>query len=394
MKPLQGIKVVDFTQSHGGSATTMYLADFGAEVIKIERREYGDPARSWPPFKESSSAYFSLLNRGKKSITLDLRKEEGVEVIRKLVMESDIIVENFKAGTMESYGLGYEDIKKINPKIIYAQLTGFGSTGPLKDYPAYDIVVQAMSGIMDVTGFSDGPPTKMGPPVGDYFSAVYLTAGINMALFNRERTGIGQKVELGMVDALVSALEDKIAHYSVANVMPSRVGNAHPMIAPYDTLETKDGYVSLGISTDNQWENFCMALDISELAVDKRYNSNEKRGANYFTSLRVIIESITKTLTTSEILQKLDHYQIPAGKVNTVVEALELPQTKARDMLVEITDKSLGKVKVPGIHVKLHGTPGSIDKGAPLLGYHTEEVLESIGYSQTDISELRDKKII
>lgn len=394
MKPLEGVKVIDFTQAHGGSATTMYLADFGADVVKIERPKYGDSARFWPPFKENDSAYFALLNRGKKSITIDIMKPEGADIVKELIKDADVVVENFKLGTMEKAGLGYDELKEINPSLIYAQMTGFGCTGPQKDYPAYDIVIQAMSGMMDVTGFQDGPPTKIGPAVGDYFTATYLASGIYMALFVREQTGKGQKVDIGMVDALVSALEDKLAHYSVANEMPVRVGNAHPMIAPYDTFMTKDGYVALGVSTDDQWEKFCQAMSMTELLEDERYNSNEKRGANYFTSLRDTIENTTKNISTDEILSIAKNGGIPAGKVSTVVEAIKLPQIAAREMLVEVDDPALGKITMPGIHVKLHDTPGAIEKGSPLLGQDTESILKSIGHSQADIKQLSENKII
>lgn len=394
MRPLHGVKILDFTTNHGGVASTLQLADFGAEVIKVERPGSGDAARFWPPLKGDISAYFSFLNRGKKSITVDIRTEEGKEIIKRLVKKVDVVCENFKVGTMEKSGLGYEVLKEINPSIIYASISGFGQTGPLKNYPAYDIAIQAMSGFMDVTGFQDGPPTKTGPAVGDWFSGTYLSIGICMALYHREITGEGQKIDVSMVDSLISALEDKPIHYSLANVQPVRVGNAHPMIAPYDVFQTRDGYFAIGVSTDDQWEKFCQSMEMTEFIDDPRFNTNEERGKNYFSDLRDIIEAKTKTMTKDELDARMAEAKIPVGPVCTIVEAVHNPQLEAREMLVKVHDAALGDITMPGTPIKMYGTSAIISEGGPILGANTDEVLKKLGYSDQDILELHQNSIV
>ena len=256
MKPLEGVKIVDFTQAHAGSLATMLLSDFGAEVMKIERPGVGDLARYWAPMKDGNSAYYTYLNRGKKSISVNASSPEGKEIIFGLIKDADVVCENFKYGSMERMGLSYEEIKKVNPEIIYASLNGFGQTGPMKKTIGLDLQLQAMSGLMDRTGFPDGPPTKAGPAMGDQLSGTYLAMAINLALVHKKKTGKGQKIDIAILDCLFSILEAAPMTYCLTGSVPERVGNSYPSISPYDTFRAADGYVSIGISTDRQWQKF------------------------------------------------------------------------------------------------------------------------------------------
>lgn len=394
MKPLEGIKVVDFTQAHAGSLTTMLLADFGAEVIKIERAGVGDLARYWEPMRNGNSAYYTYLNRGKKSISINASSDEGREIIFKLIAEADVVCENFKLGSMERMGLSYEEIKKVNPNIIYASLNGFGQTGPMKNVIGLDLQLQAMSGLMDRTGFPDGAPTKVGAAMGDQLSGTYMALAINLALVHKKKTGQGQKIDIAILDSLFSILEAAPVTYCLRGEVPSRVGNSYPSISPYDTFKAKDGYVSIGISTDRQWLKFCEALGLDHLAADPRYSTNEARGDNYETGLKAAIESVTGTMSKFEVEKKMRDARLACGAVCTVVEAMESEQIKVRNMLVEVEDKALGKIKIPGTVIQLEGTPGGFTEGAPLLGENTASYLRQLRYTEEKVRELKEKNII
>lgn len=394
MRPLEGIKVVDFTQAHAGSLCTMLLADFGAEVIKIERAGVGDLARYWEPIKDGNSAYYSYLNRGKKSISLNARKEEGKEIIKKLVKEADVVCENFKYGSMQRMGLNYEELKKINPSIIYASLNGFGQNGPNKKAIGLDLQLQAMSGLMDRTGFPDGPPTKVGAAMGDQFSGTYMALAINLALVHRKKTGEGQQIDIAILDSLFSILEAAPATQCLRGSVPPRVGNSYPSISPYDTLETRDGYVAVGISTDRQWKKFCDALDLKHLGEDSRYDTNEKRGDLYEKGLKEEIEKVTRKMSKFEIEKILRNSRLACGAVYTVKEAMATEHVSARKMLVEVEDKALGKVTMPGHVIKLLNNPAEVSHGAPLLGEHTEYYLTKLGYTPEQIEDLCNNKIV
>lgn len=394
MKPLSGVKVIDFTQAHAGSLCTMLLADFGAEVIKIERAGVGDLARYWAPIKDGNSAYYTYLNRGKKSISLDASTDEGREVVFKLLKDADVVCENFKYGSMERMGLSYEEIKKVNPNIIYASLNGFGQTGPMKNTIGLDLQLQAMSGLMDRTGFPDGPPTKAGPAMGDQLSGTYMAAAINLALIHKKKTGEGQKIDIAILDCLFSILEAAPITYCMTGSVPERVGNSYPSISPYDTFQAADGYVSIGISTDSQWLKFCDALGMEHLKVDERYKTNESRGIHYESGLKEEIEKVTSKMSKFEVEKKLREVRLACGAVYTVSEAMESEQIKERKMLVQVHDKALGAVTIPGTVIKMSETPGGFTEGAPLLGEHTVTCLQELGYSDAMIAELKEKKII
>lgn len=395
MKPLQGVKVVDFTQAHAGSLATMILSDFGAEVIKIERPKVGDLARYWEPMKDGNSGYYVYLNRGKKSMGIDAGSAEGKEILLNLIKEADVVTENFKYGSMERLGLDYETLKKVNPEIIYASLNGFGTTGPLKENIGLDLQLQAMSGIMDRTGFPDGPPTKVGAALGDQLSGLYMATGILLSLINKKKHNEGQKVDIGILDCLISILEAAPAAYSMTGETPSRTGNSYPGISPYDVFKCNDGYVAIGISTDNQWKKFCKALNLKELAENPLYDTNESRGIYYEKGLRDEIEAYLKQHSKFEIERILREERLACGAVCTVKEAMESPQIKHRNMVKKIKDENIGgEVGIPNTIIRLEKTPGGFEEGAPRLGEHTFKYLKELGYTEEEIKKLLDKNII
>lgn len=395
MKPLEGIKVVDFTQAHAGSLCTMLLADFGAEVIKIERPGVGDLARYWSPFKNDSSGYYAYLNRGKKSIGVNGSKDEGRKILLDLIKDADVVTENFKYGSMERMGLSYETIKEVNPEIIYASLNGYGQTGPMKEMIGLDLQLQAGSGFMDRTGFPDGPPTKAGPAMGDQLSGTYMATAIMMALINKKKTGKGQKVDIAILDCLFSILEAAPITYCMTGSVPERVGNAYPSISPYDTFKAKDGYVAIGISTDGQWMKFCDALGMEDLKNEEKYKTNESRGDHYESGLKQAIEEVTATMSKFEIEEKLRAVRLACGAVYTVSEAMETEQIKVREMLKTVYDEGIGEeIKIPGTVIKMSETPGGFTEGAPNIGKHTSHYLKELGYTDEEIQELADKKIL
>lgn len=395
MKPLEGVKVVDFTQAHAGSLCTMLLADFGAEVIKVERPGVGDLARYWFPFKNDSSGYYAYLNRGKKSIGVNGGTEEGRKILLDLIKDADIVTENFKYGSMERMGLSYEKIKEVNPEIIYASLNGYGQTGPMKETIGLDLQLQAGSGFMDRTGFADGAPTKAGPAMGDQLSGTYMATAIMMALTAKKKTGKGQKIDIAILDCLFSILEAAPITYCMTGSVPERVGNSYPSISPYDTFKAKDGYVAIGISTDNQWMKFCDVLGMDELKADERYMTNESRGDHYENGLKQAIEAVTSKMSKFEIEDKLREARLACGAVYTVAEAMETQQIKERNMLVSVYDEGIGEeIRIPGTVIKMSETPGGIAEGAPNLGKHTHFYLSKLGYSDEEINALAEKKVI
>ena len=394
MKALEGIKVIDLTQAYSGPFCTMHMADHGAHVIKVERPGIGDQSRTWGPIKNDYSAYYAFLNRNKKSLSLDLSSASGKEIFLKLVKDADVVCENFKVGTMEKLGLGYDELKKVNPQLIYASISGFGLNGPMAKLPAYDIVAQAMSGLMTITGFPENVPTKVGPSVGDNYTGTYLALGICMALYHRERTGEGQRLDVAMVDTLFSILENAVVEYTVAGNVPGRSGNADPGIAPFDSFMAKDGMIVMGVGTNKMWKQLCDLMGRPELFEDPRYLTNDDRCKNYLPDLKNDVEAFTLSKTKAELEIMMNKAGIPFGNILTVAEVAEHPQLQAREMLTEVDDPVLGRIRIQGIPIKMHGTPGSVERPAPTLGGNTDEILSQLGFSDDDIAALRDQEII
>ncbi|EAX48131.1 Formyl-CoA transferase [Thermosinus carboxydivorans Nor1] len=394
MKPLQGVVVLDLTRVLAGPYAAMMMADFGANVIKIEPPGVGDDSRAFGPFVGKESAYFMSLNRNKRSMTLNLKHPEARELFKEMVKKADVVLENYRPGTMEKFGLGYEELKKINPKIIYAACSGFGHTGPYMDKPAYDVIVQAMGGIMSITGQENGEPTRVGASIGDITAGLFTMIGVMMALYHRSITGEGQKVDVGMLDCQVAILENAIARYLTSGVVPKPLGNRHPSITPFEAFTAKDGYVIVGAGNDRLWEKLCNLIGRPDLVADERFVTNAKRTQNV-KELKVILDEVFSAKTVDEWLKELEEAGIPCGPINTIDRVINDPQVQARNMIVETDHPVAGKVKMAGVPIKMSATPGAVERPAPLLGQHTEEILmEMLGLSAEEVAALRAKDVL
>lgn len=396
MKPLKGVRVLDLTQAYSGPFCTMNLADHGAEVIKIERAQAGDQTRTWGPFKNGFSAYFAYINRNKKGITLDIASEKGKDVFLKLVQHADVVCENFRVGTMDKLGIGYDEVKKVNPKIIYASISGFGLEGPYAKRPCYDIVAQAMSGMMSVTGYPDGPPVKIGPSVGDSYTGAYLCIGICMALYQREKTGQGRRIDVGMIDTLFSTMENFVVEYTVGGKTPMRAGNIDPGIAPFDSFQAKDGSFVMGCGTNKFWSALCKLMEKEKLIDDPRYSTNLNRCENYLPDLKKSIEDWTTTKTVAELEILFVEAGIPFGQIMTIPEIAEHELVKTRNMLWEVEQPGMNsRIRIPGTPIKMHGIADCPEKAAPVLGEDTDEILMTIaGLSRAQVEDLRRRKVV
>ena len=396
MKVLEGVTVIDFTQAYSGPFCTMQLADFGARVIKIERRGMGDQSREWTPINEKGeSGYFAAINRGKESISLDINTPEGVEIIKKMVKDADIVVENFKVGTLDKMGLGYEELKKVNPEIIYSSISGYGQNGPWSNLAAYDNVIQAMCGMMEMTGFADDVPTKVGPAIGDNFTGLTMALAITMAYFHKLNTGKGQCLDVAMMDCLFGIMESPILCKELLNEEITRCGNTDPTLCPYDVYPCKDGYFSAGLAAGSaaEWERFCTAINMPELLEDERFATNELRIENYDIITPIITEYM-KTKTKAELTEAFNANKIPSSPVNTIPEMMSHPQLKARNMLVDLEDENVGKYIAMGNPMILSQTPAVIEKGSPSMGRDTEKILKDFGYTDEDIKKFEDCEAI
>ncbi len=391
---LEGVVVLDLSRVLAGPYCSMILSDMGAEVIKVEIPGTGDDTRGFPPFKEGKSGYFMNMNRNKKGITLNLKK--GKEVFLDLVKKADILIENYRPGTMEKLGLGYEELKKVNPKLVYGCISGFGHYGPYSKRPGYDIVGQAMSGIMSVTGWPDGEATRAGAPVSDTVAGISLTAGVLAALHYAERTGIGQKVDIALVDSLVSVMQIINQIYLIGGRLPGRTGNAYESTAPYDTFPTKDGqHVVIGVANDKFWKQLCEFMGKPELITDPEMAKNGDRVRNR-DKIKPIVEEWTKTQTAEELVSKLLEIGLPTAPIYNVKQVTEDPHIAgAREMFIEIEDPEVGKIKVTNSHIKMSETKAGFRSPAPMLGQHNEEIYGGLlGYSPERIREMKENGTI
>ena len=392
--PLTGLHVLDFTRVYSGPYCTMLLADLGAEIIKVEMPEKGDDARHFFPFKNNESGYYMYLNRNKKGITLNLKKPEGKAIALKLAKWADVLVENFSPGTMQRLGLDYESIEKVNPQIIYASISGFGQTGPLREKVAYDAVAQAMGGLTGITGYPDMPPVKAGASIADANAGIHAAFGIMTALYYRERTGKGQYVDVSMMDTVFSTLESFVVQYTMTKVNPQRMGNEHVASAPFDSFPTKDDYVIIATASDKLFKKLTQVMGREDLLNNPKFITNPLRKQNY-SQLKPIIVKWTKQHTTDEIVKLLDPVKIPVAPILSIQQLVEHPQIKARNMMVEIDHPVAGKISMPGFPIKFSITPGSMRSPAPLLGQHTDQVLSTVlGLTHGQINELRNKNVV
>ena len=373
MLPLTGIRILELTTLSGYCG--MELADYGAEVIKIETPNGGDPLRGLAPLKNGASPHHAFRNRGKKSITLELARPEGKEVFKKLVATADAVLENFPPGTMEALGLGYEELSAIKPSLVYGRISTYGSKGAQTNIPQVDLVAQAKSGVMHVTGFPENPPTRIGFSISERYAASFLAAAVCVAIFHARGTGEGQMVETSLCGSVVAISEDKVITYGATKEDPMRTGNAHPLINPYDILKCKNGYVAMGISSDDQWGKFCAAFDRMEWTTSEKYCSNLVRGLYYFGDLRVQIEELFSNYTMQEIAAICDNALIPGTMCSTTKEALAEPQLHERNMIVTIKGIDNDEVTMPGKPIKFVGEPEEPLRRAPGLGEHNAEIL-------------------
>ena len=371
MKPLDGIRVVDLSRILAGPYCSMLLSDFGAEIVKIENPDKGDDTRAYgPPFLDGESVYFLSINRGKKSLTLNLKTPEAREILTKLIRNSDVLVENFRKDFLTSIGFGYEEVAKLNPKIIYTSITGYGHTGPWADRPGYDLAVQGQSGIMSLTGDPNGSPYKTGTSLADITAGIYATLGILLALQARQRTGKGQKVDVSLLDGQVSFLTYQAGIYFGTGKSPTRKGNQHPTIVPYETFKARDRYFNLAVGNDRLWGQFCDLLGRQDLKAHEKFATNPRRVQNH-DDLYPVLQKIFAEKTADEWLAFFEKNGIPCGAVFSVGEVLEHPQVRAREMVVERPHPKLKSVKMTGVPVKLSDTPGVAGDAPPLLGQHT-----------------------
>ena len=393
---LEDIKVLDLSRVLAMPYCSMMLGDLGAEIIRVERPGVGDETRHWgPPWAGDQSAYYLCTNRNKKSITIDLKKKDGQEIIRRLAQRSDVLLENFLPGSLAEMGLGYEQIKAVNPGIIYASVTGYGQEGPYRDLPGFDFIIQAQGGVMSIIGDPDGPPMKVGVAIVDITAGLFASSAILAALHYRVKTGIGQYIDIALLDSQVAWLANQASNYLISGRVPGRMGNAHPNIVPYETFKARDGiYIALGVGNDNQWQKFCKLAKLEHLMNDPRYATNPKRVENR-KELVSFLQEIFLQRTAAEWLQLLTEAEIPCGPINTLDRVFADPQVLARGMLLEMEHPVTGKYKLVGSPMKLSETPVQYRFPPPRLGEHTEEVLRVIlGYEQAQISRLKEQKVI
>lgn len=392
---LAEIRVLDLTRVLAGPYCTMFLGDLGAEVVKVEEPGLGDDTRLWgPPFAGGESAYFLCINRNKKSLSLNLKSPRGVELLRQLAASADVLVENFRPGTMERLGLGDRDLRAANSRLIYASLSGFGADGPMKDWPGYDLIVQAWGGLMSITGMPDGEPTKVGVAIIDIVAGLMLGKTIIAALFSRERTGIGQKIETSLLEAEVACLINAGSNYLIGGSIPGRWGNAHPNIVPYQSFETQDGYLVVGAASEAIWRRFCSAIGRPELTDDARFAKNPQRVENREELIQTLA-AVFRHCDTATWMRLLSEASVPCAPVQTIDQVFDAAQVKHRQMVTEVQHPTAGAIRMAGLPVKLSATPASIRLPPPLLGQHTAEVLGTwLGLDANSIDELKRDGVV
>lgn len=395
MRPLEGVTVIDFTQAFSGPYGTVNLADYGARVIKIERTGVGDQSRDWLPYnKEGKSGYFALYNRNKESLTVDLAQEKGREIIRKLVANADIVVDNFKTGTLEKLHLGYEELKKINPQIIMASLNGYGQYGSLKHLAAYDNIIEGTCGLMDCSGFPNGEPVRNGCSIGDSYTGLMTAFAISMAYYHKIKTGEGQRIDVAMQDSLFACLEGAFLEYSLHNRKLPRTGNnLSNLVAPYDVFECKDGWFSIATATESGWQELCRDVNMPELINDPRFRTNSLR-CQHNTELTEILKPFFKERTKKELKQRFTCKYMGASPVMNAMDTIADTHMLSRSMVVEIEDSYLGTYKTVGIPIKFEKTPGSIEKGSPKLGEHNSGILKELNYTDDEVKNLIEEGVI
>ena len=395
MRPLDGILVLDFSRVLSGPYCTMQLADLGARVIKIEQPGRGDDTRAWgPPFAGGESAYFLSVNRNKESLALDLKQAGARPILDALLARADVVVENFRPGTMERLGLDYETVAARHPRIVYASISGFGQTGPRHAEAGYDAMMQAEGGLMSITGAAGGPPFRLGVAIGDIATGMFAVQGILAALFARDRIGRGQRIDIAMLDAVTALLTYQASIAFATGATPARMGNRHPSIAPYDTFAAADGDFVLSVGNDDQFRRLARVLERPALAGDRRFATNADR-VEHYEALREELSPALAAWTRKDLLQALTAAGVPSGAVRSVTEALADPQLAAREMIVPLDHATAGPIRVLGTPLKLSDTPASVRTPPPSLGQHTTAVLsQDLGLSGDEIASLADLGVV
>jgi crotonobetainyl-CoA:carnitine CoA-transferase CaiB-like acyl-CoA transferase len=400
--PLSHIRVLDLSRVLAGPWAGQNLADLGAEVIKIERPGVGDDSRAFgPPWVKDSaggdtsdSAYFTSANRGKKSVTVNIAAAEGQALVRELARTSDVLIENYKYGDLARYGLGYGELREVNPRLVYCSVTGFGQTGPYRERPGYDFMIQGMGGMMSITGEPDDEPQRAGVPIADIITGMYASIAICAALAHRERTGIGQHLDLALLDSQIALLAYQNTNYFATGVPPKRIGNLHPNIVPYQPFRATDGELILACGNDNLYRKFCEAAGCPELATDARFATNGKRVENR-AELTRLLSAVFKKRSKREWLELLEAAGVPNGPINDIAQVFEEPQVKARGVRMELEHPAAGKLPMVASPMRFSATPPDYKRAPPLLGQHTGEVLsEVLGKSQAEIEKLRAARVI
>jgi crotonobetainyl-CoA:carnitine CoA-transferase CaiB-like acyl-CoA transferase len=402
MRPLEDLRVLDISRALAGPYCTMMLGDLGADVIKVELPEQGDESRSWgPPFVgepyasyPGESAYFMAINRNKRSLTINLKSSEGQEIIKRLAGVSDVFVENFRTGILPKMGLGYEHLHALNPSLVYCSISGYGRTGPYAERPGYDFIIQAEGGIMGVTGPEGGSPYRVGISIVDVTTGIFASTAILAALHAREFIGKGQLIDISLLDSSVALLANVASNYLVGGVEPSRMGNAHLNIAPYEVFRARDRWFTLGAANARQWEMLCEVIDKPELKQDPRFVTNKDRIVNRAALANILNEAFAYH-DANTWLEKLQEAGIPSGLINTIQDVFNHPQAPERNFKVEIEHSTAGLVSLPGFPYKMSQTPAELHRPPPRLGEHTEEVLKEIlGYSTEKVAFLKERKVI
>jgi crotonobetainyl-CoA:carnitine CoA-transferase CaiB-like acyl-CoA transferase len=395
MPPLENITVLDLTRVLSGPYCTMLLADMGARVIKVEQPGRGDDTRGWgPPFLEGESAYFLSINRNKESITIDFKQPDGRALLERLAAKSDVLVENFRPGTLAKIGFDYDSLHRQHPRLVYCSISGFGQTGPRRHEPGYDAVIQAEGGLMSITGDADGPPYRLGVAIADIVSGMFAAYGISLALLARERTGRGQQVDLGMLDAVAALLTYQAGNYFASGTAPGRLGNRHPSIVPYETFAASDGDFVIAVGNDELWTKFCAVVGLAGVPGIERFATNRDRVTNY-AELRPLVASRLQTRTRAEWMAALGGAGVPCGSVRDLNEVFEDPQLRAREMLTSVAHQTIGRLTVTGVPVKLSETPGGVRLAPPRLGEHTIPILrDELGLEPAEIARLQQLRII
>ena len=391
---LDGVNVLDVTQVMAGPFCCMLLADMGANVIKVEKPKGGDDSRRMgPPFINGESAAFLAMNRNKRSLVLDLKQAEGREVFRRLASQADVLVENFRPGTMESLDLGYAELSAEHPELIYCSISGFGQTGPYRDRGGFDLVTQGMSGLMSITGHPDQPPVKIGVPLTDLNAGMYAAYGVLCAYIHRLRTGKGQMVDTSLLEGGIAYTVWESSMYFATGITPPPMGSAHRLAAPYQAFRTADGYLNIGAANQTNWEKLCYTLERPDLLEDPRFVDNPTRTINAV-ELTLELEQVFVHRSTSEWLAQLDAAGVPAGPLYDMPAVYADPHVQARKMVVETEHPIAGRIKNIGIPVKLSETPGAIRQPAPKLGQHTDEILRELGFTEAEVTQLRSVRVV